>query len=189
MALKNETFSDSAMLATVCRLVGGLWLNELDRETLRLLMSAEVKSAWLELGGSAPPDDPDISNVLNRLAADYCQLLIGPKGHLPPVQSVWSDQAFQSAAASSVVRFYELYRDYQSPGSLKDHLGSQLDFAGFLIERADHDSNAAVVLAKFHEEHLVWSEPLLARVNHKAGTAFYRGLASVTGQLIKELTR
>jgi len=126
--------------------------------------------------------------MLDRLAADYCQLLIGPKKHLPPVQSVWADHKFQSVAASSAVRFYELYADYHSPGTIPDHLGCQLHFAAFLLDQICHEDTAEQVLAQFRQEHLGWAEQLLQRVTVKADTDFYRGLAVTTTQLIKELS-
>ena len=185
--------SDRTEFATTCRLVAGFWLNEVDRNSLKLLQNPQVQPAWAELGGSVPGEDAASEEVIDQLAADYCQLLIGPKQHLPPVQSVWSDHTFQSTAASSTSRFYDLYVDYTPPGTIVDHVGCQLHFAAFLLDQAslgdDHAEAATQVLAQFQREHLEWVPKLLDRVVQKADTDFYRGLAVVTGKLIKELSR
>ena len=193
MATDTQHDSDQTELATTCRLVAGFWLNEVDQNRLELLRDLQVQSAWSELGGSVPAEETQSAETLDRLAADYCQLLIGPKKHLPPVQSVWSDHTFQAKAASSTGRFYELYAGYQPPGTIFDHLGCQLHFAAFLLDQVshgqDHGQVASQVLAQFQREHLTWAEQLLDRVTQKADTEFYRGLAIVTGKLIKELSR
>ncbi len=188
MPTETKVSSNLTELAASCRMVAGFWLNEVDQQTLALLRTPHVREAWIGSGGLMPDDGSISAETLNRLAADYCQLLIGPKEHLPPVQSVWSDHVFQSKAAASSRRFYQLYADYQRPRSIDDHLGCQLHFAGFLLDQVNHDETAIEVLAAFEREHLGWAEPLLDRVTQKADTDFYRGLAVVTGRLIKELS-
>lgn len=191
MATETEHLSHQTELAATVRLVAGFWLNEMDQNGLQLFQDPGIKRAWIELGGSVLDGEADPSETLDRLAADYCQLLIGPKNHLPPVQSVWVDHIFQSRATSSTDRYYALYADYLPPGTLHDHLGCQLHFVAFLLDEASRSGestkSAMQVLAQFQEEHLQWSQQLLDRVVQKADTDFYRGLAVVTGQLIKEL--
>lgn len=187
MSTETKQTSDRAELAATCRLVAGFWLHEVDQNTLQLLADDRVRAAWIELGGCLPEDGSSSSETLDQLAADYCQLLIGPKKHLPPVQSVWSDHVFQSKSASATHKFYDLCADFERPGTIDDHLGCQLHFAGFLLEQAHHDAAAEQVLVQFQREHLSWAEQLLDRVAQKAETDFYRGLAVVTRQLIKEL--
>lgn len=189
MSTETKYSADQAELAATCRLVAGFWLNEVDQKTLELLRSQQVSEAWIELGGLVPEDASSSAETVDQLAADYCQLLIGPKQHLPPVQSVWSDHVFQSKAASSTRKFYELYSGFERPGTIDDHLGCQLYFVGFLLDETNQDETASQVLEQFQREHLGWAEQLLDRVAQKAGTDFYRGLAVITGQLIKELSR
>ena len=187
MSAETKQISNQTELAATCRLVAGFWLNEVDHATLELMKNPQVRQAWTELGGSVLDDGGNSSELLDALAADYCQVLIGPKKHLPPVQSVWSDHVFQSDAASSTKHFYELYADYRPPGTIVDHLGCQLHFAGFLLDQASDDQTATRVLGKFQQSHLAWALQLLDRVAQKAETDFYRGLAGVTERLIKEL--
>ena len=187
MSTETKQTSDRAELAATCRLVAGFWLHEVDQNALQLFADDRVQAAWIDLGGSLPASEPNSAATLDELAADYCQLLIGPKQHLPPVQSVWTDHVFQSKAASATHKFYELCSDFERPGTIDDHLGCQLHFAGFLLEQADHDEAAEQVLVQFQREHLSWASPLVDRVAQKAETDFYRGLAVVTQQLIKEL--
>jgi len=187
MSAEIKQISNQTELAATCRLVARFWLKEVDQATLELLKNTQVRQAWTELGGIVPDDGGKSSELLDALAADYCQVLIGPKKHLPPVQSVWSDHVFQSNAATSTKHFYELYADYRPPGTIDDHLGCQLHFVGFLLDQASDDQTATQVLAKFQQSHLVWALPLIDRVAQKAETDFYRGLADVTRRLIKEL--
>jgi TorA maturation chaperone TorD len=188
MPTQAKQFSDQTQLAATCRLIASFWLQEVDVAKLELLQDSQVRKAWIELGGVTLDDRSEPAATLDRLAADYCQLLIGPKKHLPPVQSVWADHNFQSVAASSTVRFYELFADYRSPGTIPDHLGCQLDFAAFLLDRVAHEQAAEQVLAQFWAEHLSWAGRLLHQVTVKADTEFYRSLATMTEQLIKELS-
>lgn len=185
--------SDQMELAATVRLVAGFWLNEIDQNGLQLFQDSGVEQAWAKLGGGLFDAGVDATETLDRLAADYCQLLIGPKKHLPPVQSVWADHTFQSKAASATGKFYELYSDYDAPGTIHDHVGCQLHFAAFLLDEAsrgeEHSQSAMQVLAQFQQEHLQWAQQLIDRVAQKADTDFYRGLAVVTDKLIKELSR
>ena len=187
MASDTKPTTNHEELAATIKLVAGLWLREVDDSTLELLNDQRVVEAWASLGGSIPSGGTSSSETIDQLAADYCQLLIGPKKHLPPVQSVWADQVFQSQAASSTHRFYDLYADYAPPGSIDDHLGCQLHFAGFLLAEAGDPETTTDVLMRFHAKHLTWATRLLMRVSEKSETDFYRGLASVTRRLIDDL--
>jgi TorA maturation chaperone TorD len=177
-------------LSVTCRFLGRLWLKEVDASALEVLTSPAGRETFpdevnAELTNGRP------SEVIDSLAADYCQLLIGPKGHLPPVQSIWAEQVFQATAAGSMQRFFDLLPNYESDSPIIDHIGAQLDFAGELIGRMDSDTEAqgtfSQVLTKFRAEHLTWSQPLLSRVAAKAETQFYRSLAETTWQFIEEI--
>ncbi len=121
--------------------------------------------------------------AVEELAIDFCQLLIGPKDHLPPVQSVWTDGQFQSETASSVSRFLELLPEFRPRGNILDHLGVQLHFMAVLFEMAAVAPNPdpyTDIAQRFFEKHLTWTHEFLNQVMQRATTNFYGGLAQIT---------
>ena len=161
-------------LAHVGILLGQCWLNEMTAQSLASLNEPDVASCLDAIGWQVPEPTPE---VVESLAIDYCQLLIGPRGQLSPVESVWASQQFQGSSASSMKSFFELLPGYQSPSSLSDHIGVQLDFAGHLLMAVEADVEPVQLFAA---QRLAWAEPLLMGVHGKAETEFYRGLAVAT---------
>ena len=161
-------------LAYVGILLGQCWLNEMTAQSLAALNEPDVASCLDAIGWQVPTPTPE---VVESLAIDYCQLLIGPRGQLSPVESVWASQQFQGASASSMKSFFELLPGYQSPSSLSDHIGVQLDFASHLLLAAEGDAEPVQL---FVAQRLDWAEQLLKGVHGKAETDFYRGLAVAT---------
>ncbi len=163
-------------------LLGNCWLKEMTHQSLAALgrdASASLKEALLDLGWEIPcPND----ETIEALQIDYCRLLIGPKGHLSPVESVWATRQFQSDCVSSMQSFFELLPEYQPPESLLDHIGVQLDCAGHLLIAASHSRHREALepMVAFAETRLAWPEDLLTGVQERAETEFYRGLANAT---------
>jgi TorA maturation chaperone TorD len=124
--------------------------------------------------------------MIEQLAAEYCRLLVGPKGHVSPVESVWADNQFQSKTAASMRRFFELIPDYVPESNLSDHLGVQLDFLGDLIDRTEAGASDEIT-KHFVAVHLNWVPGFLDRVEQRDDSKFYSGLASVTRGLIQML--
>ena len=161
-------------LAHVGILLGRCWLTEMTAQSLAAINEPEVASCLNAIGWQIPEPTPE---VVESLAIDYCQLLIGPRGQLSPVESVWASQQFQGASASSMKSFFGLLPRYESPSSLSDHIGVQLDFASHLLLAADADLEPVRLFAV---KRLAWAEQLLMGVHGKAETEFYRGLAVAT---------
>ncbi len=154
-------------------------------------------AAFTELGASIP-NKIDAATV-EELAVDYCQLLIGPKNHIPPVQSIWSEQRFQGNAAASMIRFFELLPEYVPPigtldgvaanNGMLDHFGVQIDFLGNLlvsgqVEAADQDNLTSQLVKQYFAEHLQWSLPVIRKIQNQAETEFYRGMAKITLEVL-----
>lgn len=182
----NElNFDDYHQLAGVYELLGRLWLEELDLGLLQALATDEMKAAVENLGGNVP--DTVDEETVEQLAVDYCQLLIGPKDQISPLQSVWEKQLLQSEAASSMQNFVGYLPGFQANGSLLDHIGVQLQFMGELFERAaaakDHDL-VEKFAEDFFQKHLKWTAPFLAAVAEKADTDFYAGLSNLTANFL-----
>ena len=75
--------------ANVYGLLARLWIAEIDESILEQLRDGELADAWNELGGFLPQGD-SVESIIDDLAIEYCGCFLGPKGHLPPHQSVVS---------------------------------------------------------------------------------------------------
>lgn len=170
----------------VCRLLAILWAKELTTPTLQLLASPDVQDLWTTLGGTVPSEEQ-----LDDLAETYCRLFIGPAGHLPPIQSVWTDGELQSNVVASLQEFAACC-DYESPwsGLLPDHLGNALQLMGLLLakagleDQADRIEVAADLTAAFHGQHLTWAVPYTEKVA-QADDGFYGRLAAITADFLR----
>lgn len=177
--------TQTVQLCTALEFIGGLWLHEIDSETLANLNGGPIRSAYEDLGGFVPVTS-DLKTV-EELAVDFCQLLIGPKNQVSPVQSVWEDRQFQGDSVDSIREFFKLLPNYHPRSNLVDHLGVELDFVGKLMLALDGDSRRDQIVRQFYCQHLRWCTPFLERVKLQARTDFYRGLATVTGELLDSI--
>lgn len=183
-AAENLTIeiSEDVSLGPAFGLLSQLWLFEVDKAMVHRLRDQPVKEAFESLGGSLPPDDH--GSTLERLAIDFCQLLIGPKGQVSPVQSIWQDARFQSQSSVSMHQYFELLPGYDPPNMIVDHLGVQLDFVSKLLAKRGAVEAAQEILGQFVHQHLTWTDPFLDSIRAQAQTDFYRGLANITRNLI-----
>jgi len=175
----------------VYRLLGLLWRQEVNAALLAELCATDLRDAFESVGGSLP--DPNGTSV-SELAIDYCQLFVGPKGHLPPYQSVWQNGQLCGDATASMMQFMELSHydaSHLADGQFVDHFGVQLDVMAHLIEQAtdcpaEQKESVSEVVSAFAAAHLRWAKPLLQQANAKANTSFYRSLADVTQTFLGE---
>lgn len=144
LAMPAEIAPHRTALGSVAKLLGELWLREVTLQRLQQLHAdRSIGDSLKSLGMELPSVNADaVDAKIEELAIDYCQLLIGPKGHLSPVQSVWVAEQFQSSCVDAMKSFFELLPGYQPPGSFHDHIGVQLDFAGSVLIAADRLSDS-----------------------------------------------
>ena len=186
--LKTLTRSE---LGAVAILLGEFWLQELTAQRIQQLSTSEIAAALEALDWSLPqPTEDDLVGSLERLQIDYCQLLIGPQGHVSPVESVWASDQFQSQSVDTMKSFFDLLPDYQPPDRFHDHVGVQLDFAGHLLIAADRQptnelEQADDLLETYVQQRVVWAKPMLKKVHQQAQTSFYRQLSTVTQEWIR----
>ncbi len=179
------TFEDYQQLAAVYDLLSNLWLEEIDLELLNALASIELKTAIKTLGGTIP--DKIDEDTVDELAVDYCQLLIGPKNCVSPIQSDWQNQTLAAETAASIKKYFELLPGFEPRSNLSDHIGVQMQFMGELFQRAADAEDKKLVDAiadQFFQEHLSWTAPFLAEVGTRAKTEFYAGLANLTANFL-----
>ena len=187
-ALPSLESDELHALAGLYRLLAGFLLRELDGELLAHLQTPDVRAAYLAAGGVLPEiDDP---TQLEQLAADYCQLFIGPADHLPPYESVWRAGRFEGQAAQAMARFVEIAGgdDTFPAGVMRDHLGIQLEVMGRVLAAAADATQSRrehLELAQtFFARHLTWPARLLDRAHRQAATDVYRALTSLTAEFL-----
>lgn len=176
----------TAQLAEIVKLLGRLWLFEVNQATLESMCGPEFREPYESLGGELPEFvSPEL---VEQLAIEYCELLIGPKGHISPVQSVWAEDQYQAAAAASMNRFFDVLPSYRPQSSLSDHLGVQFDFLSELMRLIKDPEQGEVVrevIQCFVDDHLRWSLPLFDKIIAQTPSSFYRGLAIVSANFVK----
>lgn len=185
----------AAARAAVFRLLARLWGEELSRDLAELLSRpplVEVLHAIADFSMPSRVEDRD----LQQWAVDYCQLFVGPRGHLPPYQSVWMDRRLAGEAAASMERFLQLldYRPVWSQRLMADHLAIQLDVMAELLERSTRPDAfsreerrwLADLLINYFRQHLCWPQRLLDQVARRAITPLYRSLAKMTDEFLRQ---
>lgn len=176
-------------LAPVFHLLADLWLTEVDTEF------AELWNASAVVIGEILDESPVVlkSEDLPELETEYCRLFVGPKGHFPPVQSVWGTAQLESSATESMNRYIsELQHRSADEVQCPDHIGEQLKCLAILLEsRPDstsaHIADVDVVLTEFVAAHLAWPGDLIAGVLSANPAGLYRQVALLTQSLLAEL--
>lgn len=188
----NELAAINELLcrAAVYRLLARLWKQEVDAVTLEELQRGAVHESYIAAGGSLP--EAVNQATLDALAVDFCQLFLGPTGHLPPYQSVWSDGQFHTSPVVSVRRYLQLLDAKQwDQERMLDHLSVELAVMASLLERlqqvdrkARHFDDLAQVVVAFFREHVAWAKTFCKAAHRRAQTEFYRSLFEVTADFL-----
>lgn len=171
---------DFIQLSSVYALLSKLWQSEIDLPTLQALNEPDMRDAYESMGGFVPEAN---DQVIEELAVDYCQLLIGPQNPISPVQSVWEENKFEGRAAVSMRKYFETIPSFQTDEKVVDHIGVQLAFMAELFSQAstaDHPETFENVAAHFVADHVAWSEEFFTRIEERAQTGFYKGLAKLS---------
>ena len=165
------------------RLFASVFAREVDEDLLREI--AARRPALEEALGSDPLSDlppGEVSARIETLAVEYCRLFIGPRGHMPPVESIARGEGcFWGPATGAVVSFYRLsgVRPSEQQRMLPDHVSMELDCLATLEEQDRTDEARAFA----HEHLLQWLPQLSRHVEERAALAFYpawcRGLQAL----------
>jgi TorA maturation chaperone TorD len=142
-------------------------------------------------------------NVLTELAVDYARTFIG-HGNTAysaayPYESVYTSarRLLMQDARTEVVALYRAAGKDKAPDwkEPEDHVALELEFEGYLCERAaealdaeDGEAAYALVLQQraFLEDHLLnWTPMMLADLDRFAQTDFYRGVGQLTLGVLK----
>lgn len=175
---------DYLQLSSVYALLSRLWEREVDLELLQGLNEADLKEAYEAMGGYVPDANEE---MVETLAVDYCQLLIGPKNQISPVQSVWEEDKFQGKAAVSMNKYFEALPSFPPPANVVDHIGVQLGYMAELFVQASAADNPEAleeIATHFIADHFAWTGPFLQQIESRAQTDFYQGLANMSREFL-----
>lgn len=172
-------------ISNVYALLARLWLREVDQTFAAQLNQPPLLDAFESIGGLVPS-----CGELDNLAVQYCRWFIGPKDHLPPLQSVWHNGQLQSETTDSI-RSFAAVLGYQTSdtnaGGMPDHLGIQLDIMAQAIRLAadcERSVEAREATAEFFRRHLTWPNELFERALQRNDSAFYRAIVGVTKEFL-----
>ncbi len=173
--------------STALRLFASIFQREADEPLLR-----EIKLRRDELNGVLD-GDPLAGLEMNRpeeavgeLAVEFCRLFVGPRGHMPPVESVaLGEGRFWGDSTVATLAFYQS-SGVAVPDDLRllpDHVSVELDFIAMLEAGGRREEAKA-----FAQEHLLhWLPAVIRHIDKRARLAFYRvwskGLQGLLNQL------
>jgi len=120
------------------------------------------------------------------LSVEYCHLFIGPRGHLPPVESVVrGERRFWGPSTEKVADFYNSMGIAVVSDSriVPDHISMELDCLA-LLEETDRHHEATV----FAREHVLrWLPDLAQHVDRRSTVPFYRVWSAGLNMMLAEL--
>ena len=198
-SLTNGTaLTESSALANVYFLLARLWNHEVDADTLRQLLSEQVAEAYVEAGGWLPAVGEIDDALIDELAIQYCGCFLGPKGHLPPHQSVVAASRFQGDCCDSIKEFAKLV---DPPNLFGDHQQRMVDHASFLltmmgklhldlqvaIDQGDDEALQAIdgTRIEFFQQHLFWLIEYCSAATARTPSEFFGGLFAVSKSFLK----
>ena len=189
----ETSLADSALLANVYFLLARLWNHEVDADALRQLMSATTADAYLQAGGWLPTASEVDQAMIESLAIEYCQCFLGPKGHLPPHQSVVAVSRFQGDCCDSIKEYAKLI---DPPNLFDQHQQRMVDHAAVLltmmgklhldlqaaINADDKEAYRAIdnTRKEFFDRHVFWLIEYCVTASNRTQSLFFGGLFNVT---------
>jgi len=176
---------------------------ELEAETLRNLRREEEELLGLRL--ATPPalealsllrqglqDIPQALDpqTLDILAAEYADIYLNHHHQASPCESVWLDEdgLLMQEPMFQLRDWYKRYGLGVANWRLRpdDHLVTQLQFLGFLLE-GEAGPERLEEIGRFLDEHLLrWIGSLGERVGARCQTRFYAGLTGLTAAYLEE---
>jgi TorA maturation chaperone TorD len=191
----SDALADVEQRVGVYQLLARLWSDEIDAGLFAALQSKPLGDAFCAAGGSVLDDSGTPENI-DAMQLDYCRLFVGPKGHIPPVQSVFQQGRFEGDAAGSIKQVMEVL-GFDRPlfkTLPADHVANLLSTFSTLLAAVDTGvstqdesyAELADMLAVVFDAHLEWIEQLARVAATRAETSFYRSLLSMTEHFLTE---
>ena len=185
----KSTDAERTATAGMYRLLATLWCSEVSGALLAELQLGTCAATFVDHQFFSADEAIDVTT----LAADYCQLFVGPRDHLPPYQSVWEEGQLAGRAAGSMRRYLELLEGPLLPRNVEaDHLGRQLALMGEItagmatVGSEDERHTTYDALGReFFAAHLLWPASLLTLAEQQAQTQFYRAVSRCTADFLE----
>ncbi len=140
--------------------------------------------------------------ISKDLAVEYTRLFIGPKGHIPPFESIYNFREGESRQIWGTVTV-EIKKIIEASGlsfkndyeGIPDHIGIELEYMQKLVKKEaelweKNENNSQLLKTiqqekKFIEEHLDnWIPEFCQKVKQAAKLDFYKNFAEVTRDFI-----
>ena len=151
-----------------------------------------MRDAYVELGGTIPEHE-SVEQAVDELAIEFCACFLGPKGHLPPHQSVVSHSRFQGDCLETLLKFIEIIGKPEGILFREQKMQDQAGFQLALMQRicgagANSDPEDLMPITElrtqFANAHLKWLIGYCEVAIKKTNSSFYRGLFAVTAQFL-----
>lgn len=140
------------------------------------------------LGAMSQPVDQE---TLDTLAADFAAIYLNHTYRAAPLESVWvhDEPLVRQEAMFAVRRWYSAANVVQAPGDNRDsdHLVLELHFLALLLERARDEEGLRHALRFLDAHPMRWVPAFCSRVAGRCATAYYGGLALLTGAYLDRL--
>jgi len=177
-------------------LLGSMYLCKPTREALanwRQLLDQDPLEGAKELQQALAAIDLDSEQEIDDLLWEYTRLFIGP-GHLPcpPWESVYTSpkRLMMQEAYVEVREFYfRVGIEVGSEDVMPDHIGAELNFASFLIERIAKEPEMQAQYGALAEEFLTshlrnWAPRFAANMEEASESPYYSSLAKTLRETI-----
>lgn len=180
-----KQLANAAERAAVYQLLAQLWAKEVDARLLSQLTTGPLRNAWER-------DFTPGRQTIELLHRDYCQLFLGPQGHVPAVQSVWEERRFEGDAAASMREYFRVLNfDPTFGGALPpDHAANILASCGHLLSSFAADDNTtdrsdyADLYSALYVSHVGWIRELAVAAGNRARTDFYCEVLKMTAEFL-----
>jgi len=183
--------------STIYGFISALFLKEPTPEVIKKIREKKAifKDFSLELG--VEMGDKGEKELAEELAVEYTRLLIGPKDHIPPYESVHAAEG-GSLWGDSTVKVSKFYKrcgyELAPEHSIPDHIGIELELMQHLVEKERESlrrgdpklaSRYAVLQKEFLENHLLnWAPGFCKKIEKAAEHPFYIGIARLTREFL-----
>lgn len=122
---------------------------------------------------------------LESLQVEYTRLFLGPQGHLPPYESVFSEGRFWGDSAVEVKRFaesigLELTEDHTMP---PDHISIEFEILEKILASGHPD--AEKLYGDFFSQRIKWVANFLQKIIPRTKVEFYRTSFEFAGAFLK----
>lgn len=134
---------------------------------------------------------PVDTGTLDTLAADFAAIYLNHTYRAAPLESVWvhDEPLVRQEAMFAVRRWYSAANVVQAPADNRDsdHLVLELHFLALLLDRASDEEGLRLALRFLDAHPMRWVPSFCSRVAGRCATAYYGGLALLTGAYLDRL--